>query len=298
MSYVIDRANVMKEREIIQCSFSIMNNKIEYIRPHMDNVKLRKMDVSPYLLTPGHVMLDFNIEHISSPSALKEHTKELIGKGCTTILVSATVHYESELLKAVKRISHIMINSPIDYCIGVRIPIRALTPSFIRQCKRLKIPVLFVELNENDMYQIAWGWIRDALYPYFLAIVPIWMNNPSKGKLKRLTDNWKELLHEERIPTVPICPEPGIPLELNVLRKIGISPLKGEIRIGGDIDYNLYAPKSREFANHKEVNYDMSKPIITVHKGRNIMVNDQYYINPGFGQRLMIKVPGFYTSNL
>ncbi|WP_246942172.1 hypothetical protein [Bacillus pinisoli] len=297
MPYVIDRANVIKELEIIQCSFSIKNNKIEYIRPHMDNVNLLKMDASPYLLTPGHVMLDFQIEHVSSALALKEHVKKLISKGCTTIVVTVTAQYESELQVAVKRIAHLMINSPIDYCIAVKIPSRALTPSFIRQCKRLKIPVLFVELQEVDMYQIAWAWIRDALYPYFLSIVPIWQDEPSKGKVRRLTENWKTLLHEESIPTIPSCPAPGVPLELNVIRKIGISPLKGELRIGGDLDYNLYAEKSREFANQAEVNYDMSNPIITVQKGRTIKVNEQYFINPGFGQRITVKVPGFYDSS-
>jgi hypothetical protein len=297
MPYVINRANVKKEREIIQCSLSIKNNKIEYIRPHMDNVKLMKMDVSPYLLTPGHVMLDFNIEKLTTFSSQKEYIKDLISKGCTTILVSVTVNYEAELKIAIKKIMHVMINSPIDYCIGVRIPIRALTPSFVRQCKRLKIPVIFVDLAEKDIDSIAWGWIRDALYPYYLSLVPIWSDDLTKGKLKKQSESWKEVMKEERIPTVPECPPTGEPLSMNVLRKIGISPLKGEIRIGGDVDYNLYEIKSREFANPEEVNYDMNKPIITVHKGRNIKVNHQFNINPGYGERVNIKVPGFYYSS-
>ncbi|WP_456278555.1 hypothetical protein [Bacillus sp. AK128] len=297
MPYVIDRANVKKEREIIQCSFTVKENKIEYIRPHMDNVKLLKMDASPYLLTPGHIMLDFTVETLTTFASQKDYMKELIRKGCTTLLVSVTVNYEADLKKAIKRISHLMINSPIDYCIGVKIPIRALTPSFVRQCKRLKIPVIFVELAEVDMYNVAWGWIRDALYPYYLSIVPIWKDVSSKGKFKKLTENWTALMSEERIPTVPECPQAGEPLPLNVIRKIGISPLKGEIRIGGDLDYNLYGLKSREFANQGEVNYDMSKPLITVHKGRVIRVVDQFSINPGYGQRVTIKVPGYYSAS-
>jgi hypothetical protein len=296
MTYVIDRANVKKEDEIIKCSFSIKENKVELIRSHMNNVRLVKMDASPYLLTPGHVMLDFKIETLTSFLSYMEHMKELVHKGCTTVLACVSVKYEAELKIAVKRMQHQMINSPIDYCIGVKIPIRALTPSFVRLCKRLKIPVIFIELNEEDMYNLAWGWIREALYPYFLSIVPIWNNNYSKGKLKRATENWKKLLEEERIPTIPVCPKEGEPLPLSVLRRIGISPTKGELRIGGDVDYNLYVQKSREFANIAEVNYDMNKPIITVHKGRNIKIGDQVSINPGFGEQLCIKVPGFFTS--
>jgi hypothetical protein len=155
---------------------------------------------------------------------------------------------------------------------------------------------VFVELNEEEMYSIAWGWIREALYPYFLSFVPVWNKNYTKGKMKRATEHWKELLKEERIPTVPVCPEEGEPLPINVLRRIGISPYKGEIRIGGDVDYNLYIQKSREFANIEELNYDMDKPIITVHKGRNIKVGNQLFINPGFGEQLCIKVPGFFAS--
>jgi hypothetical protein len=262
----------------------------------MNNVHLVKMDASPYLLTPGHVMLDFTIETLSSFLSYKEHLKQLVHNGCTTVLVVVTVKYERELVLAVKRMQHQMINSPIDYCIGVKIPIRALTPSFVRLCKRLKIPVVFVELNEEEMYSIAWGWIREALYPYFLSFVPVWNKDYTKGKMKRATEHWKELLKEERIPTVPVCPEEGEPLPINVLRRIGISPYKGEIRIGGDVDYNLYIQKSREFANIEELNYDMDKPIITVHKGRNIKVGNQLFINPGFGEQLCIKVPGFFAS--
>jgi hypothetical protein len=297
MPYVIDRANVKKEREIIQCSFSIKDNRIEYIRPHMENVKLLKMDASPYLLTPGHVMLDFNIEKLTTFSAYKEYIKGLISKGCTTVLVSVTVRYEADLRQAVKKIQHLMINSPVDYCIGVRIPMRALTPTFIRQCKRLKIPAVFVDLLEEEMDRVAWGWIREALYPYYLSLVPIWGGGYSKGKLKKLTDSWKELMKDERIPTVPSCPSTEEPLSLNVMRRIGISPIKGEIRIGGDVDYNLYLQKSRGFANQEEVNYDMDRPIITVHKGRNIKVGDEFFINPGYGEQVCIKVPGYYSSS-
>lgn len=296
MTYVIDRANVKRDSGIVTCSFSIKDNKIEYIKSHMNNVKFIKMDASPYLITPGHVMLDFKIESLLSYQSYKEHMKELIGKGCTTVLVGVTVKYESELVEKVKRVQHQMINSPIDFCICVKIPIRTLTPSFIRQCKRLKIPAVFVELKEEDMYTIPWGWIREALYPYFLSIVPVWTHDYSKGKIKRLTEEWKVRLLEEKIPTVPLCPNTGEPLALNVMRKIGISPIKGELRIGGDVDYNLYKLKSREFANKDEVNYDMDIPVITVHKGRNIKVGNKFYINPGYGDQLCIKVPGFYSS--
>ncbi|MFZ3588668.1 hypothetical protein ACOI1C_05155 [Bacillus sp. DJP31] len=296
MQYVIDRANLMKDRDIERCSFSIKNNKFDYIRAHMDNMSLLKMDASPYLLTPGHVMLDFKIEKLTSFSAFKERMKELIGNGCTTVLISVTVHYETELVSVYKKIQHLMINSPIDYCIGVRIPFRVMTPDFIRQCKRLKIPVVFIEAREHDMYKMAWTWIRDALYPYYLPIVPLWSQGYSKGKVKKLTEEWKELLNRQGIPTIPFCPSVDAPLSLNVLRKIGISPLKGEIRIGADVDYNLYAQKSREVANVGEVNYDMNKPIITVHNGRCIRAGDKIFINPGFGSQVCIKVPGFFAS--
>lgn len=297
MPYVIDRANVQKENDIVQCSFTIKNNKIEYIYPHMENVRLIRMDFSPYLLTPGHVMLDFGLEKLPSFSDYMEYMKRLISKGCTTILVSVSVRYEAELKAKVKKIQHLMINSPIDYCIAVRVPMRALTPSFIRQCKRLRIPAVFLDMKEDEMYEVAWAWIRDAIYPYFLSIIPIWNDTYSKGKVKRLTEVWKVIMQEEHIPTVPYCPPTHEPLSLNIIRKLGISPLKGEIRIGGDIDYNLYPQKGVEFANFSEIQYDMDKPIITVHKGRNIKVGDEYLINPGYGERLTIKVPGFFTSS-
>ncbi|MFD1738540.1 hypothetical protein ACFSCX_18620 [Bacillus salitolerans] len=297
MTYVIDRANVKKERDIVQCSFTIKNNKIDYIARQMNRVDFFKMDVSEYLLTPGHVMLDFQIEELNNFLTLKNYMKEkLISKGCTTVLFTITIDYEAQLLSKLKKAKHRMINSPIDYSIGIKIPIRALTPSLIRQCKRYKIPVIFVSLSEQDLGRVAWGWIRDALYPYYPCIVPIWREDFTKNKFKKVTEFWQELCLQEQIPTIPFVPSTGEPLPRNVLCRIGIYPLKGDIRIGGDVDYNLYPKKDVGFDNLGEVKYDMDKPIITVHKGRTIKVGDHFYINPGFGEQVVIKVPGYFAS--
>ncbi len=296
MKYVIDRANINKEHGIERISLSINDNRIEYISPHMENVNFIKMDVSSYLLTPSHVMLDFKTENLREFTTFIERMKDHISKGCTTVLVCITIKYESELLTSYKRIRHLMINSPIDYCFAVRIPFRLLSPSFISQCKRLRIPVVFTDVMEGEMNKIAWAWIRESMYPYYLSIVPIWRQGYSPGKIKKITGEWKELLKDEGIPTIPVCPIEDVPLSINVLRKMGISPLKGEIRIGGEVDYNLYRRKSLEFANMEEVQYDMDKPLITVHNGKCIKVGERFYINPGYGKQICIKVPGFFAS--
>jgi hypothetical protein len=297
MTYIIDRANLRKEREIVQCSFAIKNNRIDYVSPHMNNLKFIKMDVSEYVLTPGHIMLDFQIENLKTFSELKVYMKNnLINKGCTTVLTVFNIDFESQITQKLKKLKHVLINSPIDYCIGIKIQIKSLTPDLIRQCKKNKIPVIFLSLSEHEIDSVAWAWIRDALYPYYPCLVPIWKENYSKTKLRRITDYWVELCKREQIPTIPYLPSTNTPISLNELRRIGIYPLKGDIRIGGDVDYNLYEKKDVEFDNLNQVNYDIVKPIITVHKGRNIKVGDNFFINPGFGQEVSIKVPGYFAS--
>ena len=91
-----------------------------------------------------------------------------------------------------------LISSPIDFIIGVRIPVRLITPSFIRKCKREKVPAIFVELEDLDeLEDIPWGWVRDALFPLQLSV---YSNNyflPKEGsqegfvEMERYHAKWK-----------------------------------------------------------------------------------------------------------
>ncbi|UOK56852.1 hypothetical protein MGI18_19085 [Bacillus sp. OVS6] len=135
MAYLIEDANILKNGEIVKTSILIRNNKIDYMSSSLQKMTCMKMNAADYLLTSGHVMLDFSIG--GSFSEIKRiFTEKLIAKGCTTVIAIAETEYERDLPEAIRKKKQMMINSPIDYCIGVKVPLKRLTPSLLISCKK------------------------------------------------------------------------------------------------------------------------------------------------------------------
>ncbi|MCZ0754454.1 hypothetical protein [Anoxybacillus sp. J5B_2022] len=88
-----------------------------------------------------------------------------------------------------------------------------------------------------------------------------------------------------------------MPLPLAVLKKIGIYPQKGDLRIGGEVDYNLYAHISSKVAETFVVDYDKHVPVITVHNGKVMKAGDELFFQPGFGRERVVRAPGMFTAN-
>jgi hypothetical protein len=295
--YIIDQANLLKNNEVQRCSLVIDGNRIDYISEQTNQYQWIRMPVSEFLLTAGHVMLDFSFQKPRTFSEFKQYVqKHLIARGCTTLLAVCDVLYEKQLPKALHQLRQHLLNIPIDYFIGVKIPLRTLTPSFVRACKRLKIPVIFIELQgEEPLHEVPWSWIYESLYSYPLTLVPHWMNNVRQKKLEA---SWCKLLSAHRIPFIPFSLQERTPLSLDVLKKIGIYPQKGDLRIGGEVDYNLYERQalSCSVAEKAIVDYDNHVPVITVHKGRLIKVQDRFFFYPGFGKERTICAPGMFAA--
>jgi len=294
--YIIDNAHVVKNGRLERCSFVIDGNRVDYLSKNMDFYKSIRMSVGGFLLTPGHVMLDFSMQVPRSFTEFKQYMQQhFITRGCTTLLVVCDVLNERELPNALQKLRRNLLNSPIDYFIGVKTTLRTLTPSFLRVCKQHKIPVLFIELQgDEELDKVAWGWMYETFASYPVALVPHWKQEVSK----RMQGRWCEVLSNYRIPYIPFSLKEHTPLSLDVLKKIGIYPQKGDLRIGGEVDYNLYlwSPLSGSVAETTIVDYDKHVPMITVHNGRVIRAGEHVYFYPGFGKERIIRAPGMFVA--
>lgn len=301
MKYMIDQAEILMGNTVQTFTLLIENNRIDYMSKNLNKLQYLRMDVSSFVLTPGHVMLDLSFPLDLNFSKFKEYfQKKFLQHGCTTVLIGCHVEYEREILEKINALRVRLLNCPIDYYLCVKIPQRALTSSFVRQCKKRKIPALFVEIdNEEKLEKIEWGWIREALFGYFLPLVPIWKIGQESKKTKlKLEEKWREIMRFNQVPAIPYSLTEHFPLDKNVLKKIGISPHKGEIRIGGEVDYNLYykADLGINVAENVNVDYHIHSPKITVHKNQLLKVNQTIYFRPGFGNECIVKTPGFFKA--
>jgi hypothetical protein len=255
------------------------------------------MEIGEMIVTPGHVMVDFSFQQPRTFAQFKQYVQQsLIKNGCTTLLAVCDVPSERELASALRKLRQHLLNSPIDYFIGVKVPARMLTPSFVLACRRWKIRVIFVEIEESDvLHSVPWYWIADIMKTAPLTFVPCWLN---EKRMKRQEAAWRNLLAMHHIPFIPFPLRERTPLGLNVLKQIGIYPQKGDLRIGGEVDYNLYRKEamSRLVAETLIVDYDNHVPVITVHKGRLLKVENQLYFYPGFGTERIIRAVGMFAA--
>lgn len=304
MAYIIDQANILKENKIAKCSLLVKKERIDYISNNMDRYNYNKMDLSQFILTPGHVMLDYSL--VSSVKPFHQFKQELlddfISKGCTTILSICDVNFERQLTKTLNDVKHRLLNCPVDYYTGIRVPIKILTPSLIRSCKSKGISLVIVEIDEDDnLFRIPWGWIRDAQFSYPVPIIPQWnfKNQIHSRKDKQHSNLWQEIIEDNYVTSIPDCPEEKVPLSLDVLKKIGIYPAKGDIRVGGELDYNLYDINDISYSVEEKPHLDYHKliPRISMHKGKFLKVDNEIFFRPGFGDECKVKKPGHFASS-
>ncbi|TMU86765.1 hypothetical protein FGG79_01045 [Bacillus sp. BHET2] len=296
-TYIIDNANWVKDTKIIQTSLMVKDNKVSAIRDSFTYYRYMKMDVSPFMMTPGHVMCDLEVPKGSDFNSIKSYyLNEFIHKGCTTILTAFSIKYEYEFLKELSERKTSLLNCPLDYTIGLKTHAKLLTPSIIRLCKRHKVPVIWVPIDEMESFRdVRWGWIKGLLYDYPITFVPFFSTSiDNKTKLKHLKI-WQNSMEIEKIPHLSYEIPQKAPLPLDILKKIGIYPFRGNFLVGGELSYNLYLKSDIE-KDTEPLSFLYEHHVLkcTMNRGKYHYVNNEGYFYPGAGEELIIQTPGYF----
>ncbi|MCM3440788.1 hypothetical protein AB3Z07_16550 [Metabacillus halosaccharovorans] len=296
MCYIIDKVGILKSDRIEQTTLLVNQNKIEFMRQSMDNIKFMRMDLSSYLITPGYVMLDFSLHSLLPFQDFKQQIIRYLKKGCTSLLTVVDIKYEKELVSNVKKRRHLMINSPIDYYMAIKLSLKSLNQSVLRKCKQQQVSIVFVEINKDDRLDLtSWGWIRDAMFSNPITLIPFTSDETlSPFKKNRLLQEWNRIVREHRISSVYEFLEEGTPLSKEILMKLGIYPVKGDIRVGNKLNYNLY--KLEELKYHIDgkpiIQHNEISPTFTSHNGKLININGDILFLPGKGEECFISISG------
>ncbi|MED3625286.1 hypothetical protein [Neobacillus thermocopriae] len=298
MAYIIENANILKNNKIILRSFLIDNNRITTIHNRSENYQFIRMNFEQFIMTPTFVVLHSNIPSTNTFQEMKQFMIEnFLRKGSTTLLTYIKVIYEDELAAKLKEFKMKLNSSPVDIMIGVRIPIRLVTPSFIRKCKKEKIPAIFVELSgQDELEAVPWGWIKDALFPYNCPLIPV-ISSLQKKERKTVLLKWKETVIKEKIPAIYEELKENEPLPVKVLNQIGLYPHKGSLLNGTELSYNLYF-QSREIKNVDEqtlFHYHGDRLAVTVHRGKIVRAGSKVIFMPGYGEFVEVRKPSFFS---
>ncbi|MDR7238668.1 hypothetical protein [Neobacillus drentensis] len=299
--YIIENANLLKDKQLKTCSLLISKNRIDKIDSHFSHYQLIKMNAGPYIMTPTYVLFNSTIPQMKSFQELKKCLiEEFLMKGCTTLFTYVNVSYENELTSKITALKTGLLSSTIDYLIGVRIPIRLITQSFIRKCKKEKISAIFVDLqNVHELEKIPWGWIREAMFPFNSPLIPI-ISSVQKKEVKSVLSKWNSIMKRESIPALYEEIEENHPLTIPVLNKIGLYPQKASLMSGTEVSYNLYS-KTNEIMNIDELNlfhYHSDRLMVTVHKGTVVRAGENVIFKPGNGEFVRVRTPSFFSLSI
>ncbi|RSK27421.1 hypothetical protein EJF36_11285 [Bacillus sp. HMF5848] len=301
--YLIEKATVVNESGVARnVSFVVNKNYIEYIGTHTLSYNVWRMDVSDYIMTPGFVMYDhFDTKQKPFSESKQYFEVNCLQKGFTSMLVSTNITYETDIPSALRKLESMLLNCPIDYYLAIRVPLYLLRPETIRICQKYKIPVLFVNLpsDVNELANVPWGWIRDAIFHYRIPVVPNWAeyDQQTSKDLARVKQLWLTYTNQYFIPTDLEAPLAKMPLSKSLLAKTGIYPQKGDFRIGGEVDYNLYNKKLFEDETVEQprfIDYHKHNPVITVTNGIVTKAGADVLYRPGKGKKRHIVIPGFF----
>lgn len=215
------------------------------------------------------------------------YAKECLSKGATTVIFPVSLDYEKKLDLRLDQARKSLMTFPLDYVLILRIPLSLVRPSLLRRCKQLRIPALLVAFHSTEeLDSVAWSWMREAVFPYKLVLVPEYLDGSCEPS------RWEECMIKEKFPYLPqaVLYEP---LPKDSLKKLGIFPYRGIIRHDGDISYNVIEENRLECLIPDKKTYD-DYIQYTVFHNRVIRAGDRFFLDEGPGEELRITVPGYF----
>jgi hypothetical protein len=300
MAYIIENVHLLKGQASIDTNILVEGQRIISAISKFERYKYMRMDAGQYIMTPTHVLFDTNLPVKESFKERKEYyLNNFILKGSTVVFTTVKIQFERQLEEKFKQAKSDLLDSPIDFVLAVSVPPRLLNPGFIRKCKKMKVPAIFLEIDEMDTLKtMPWGWIKEALFPYNCPIIPIFPDNKQKKGRQLQLNAWSDLMKKEKVPAVyEDLANPG-PVPRSILKKTGIFPEKSNLHNGGELSYNLYtiSPETK-YRDEHGLFFQSKHLAVTVDKGKVIRAGEEVYYRPGKGENVIIKTPGFFTDN-
>ncbi len=294
MHYFMEDVTFLVDNQIKKISLLVQKNEIRYIGYSPPKFNVMKLNVQAFFLTPSFVFYSPNIPSFSFETFKTYFSREYLLKGCGCILTDFAIQYQHQFIEKLEKKRLELLNSPIDYVLGVKLKANILTQKIIQMCNRETIPALFIELdNAQELEGIPWGWIREAAYPNKPLLIPDVSSVVKPLQQRYLLKKWCDILRNEKINHLPKPLPINKPLNLDILKKIGLYPKKGVLKAGGEINYNLILKQEKQ-EHDSAWNDNKIIPHISVNNGEFVIMNQNPIFRPGFGKEIAIHQTGLF----
>lgn len=298
MTYIMENVALVQNNTLIRTNCLIERKQISFLGPIVRNYRYMKMNVEPFIMTAPHVLFVPEIPVDHDIIVQREFfCNRLIKKGCTIFLTYVNINFQFEIQEKLEGLKNKLFNSPLDFAIGIKIPLRLLTVKLMRECKRKKIPAVFVVIEKAEqLEEMPWGWIKEAMFPHNCPLVPVFLEDKLSNEYKRTKMLWQSITSKHRIPSLLNELNERQPLTKLELAKIGVFPYKGSIHHGAEVSYNLYQYRGEinSFQEKAIFKGHQDKLMITVHKGTVIRAGEVVKFQPGYGEHLQFVKPSYF----
>ncbi|MBW8349082.1 hypothetical protein K0H71_06365 [Bacillus sp. IITD106] len=295
MDYIIENAFSIEDGKKTKVSMLVRGSEIRYYGFKSLNYSILKMDASSFIITPSFVYFAPNIPDLPFDEFKAYFSDYFLKKGCGTIITNFHVTRLKDFDKILVNRRKLLLNSPIDYLLGVTVPATILNPLLIIKCKQAKIPIIFVEITRvSELESIPWGWIKDASFPYNPIFIPYFPSSMKSYRQSLHLRKWNSTLQSEKLSHLSQPLQTDQPLTMEITKKIGLYPKKGILKVGGEISYNLYL-QDNELNNGDSIDFNKRVPSISVQKGKFSIVNGKPIFRPGYGDEITIKKTSLFV---
>ncbi|WP_157796489.1 hypothetical protein [Bacillus sp. FJAT-45037] len=306
MVYVFDELKKVDDQFNDSRSYLVSDGTIRYMNKEMNRWKGYRVSGKGFSIQAGHVMTMPKMTTPLNVYQFKQYQKELISKGCTTLIHFSKADYEKDLSYAIKRAKHECINSSLDYLVALEIPLRLLRPTVISTCKRLKVPLLKIHIDSiHDFTSVEWDQISQRMLTYPIVLIPIFKEMNEK-KERQYLELWKWFCQKYRIQTEAL-PGNQVGWSKKALQKIGVAPLKGELLVSSDFDYQLFHQNQSvgctieneqgfSLEAQSKLDYDKREPNIVGLRNRLLKVENTVHLYPGYGRQIQFASPRRFLS--
>ncbi|RKL67577.1 hypothetical protein CR203_09510 [Salipaludibacillus neizhouensis] len=264
----------------------IENRSIRYYNKAFSKKNIMTLDTTTFDVRAGKVTMDADISNAYIRGEGVSYSKRLLLGGYSSFIHIVDISYESQTDVILDKSRRALMNCPLDYIHGVRLPITKLTPSWIRLLKNHSIFLICIKPKTvESLLSIPWGRILEAAFPKRMMFVldPDIETENEKG-LKEIEQAWSRLITRFSINSFMEISSFTNDLPLLFLKRMGLYPHKGSFDSGSDADYFMY--EKNDPMKNKYI-----APAIIVQKGEILKAGTSWYLDNKKGKELKYIIP-------
>lgn len=288
MKYVMPVWDEGSRREKV---IQIEDRSIRYYDKALSQKNIISLDTSTFQVFPGKVTMDTEISEEFLNGHGLSYSKRLLLSGYSAFIHIIDINYERHTNSLLEKSRAALKKCPIDYIFSVRVPLKKLTPSWVRLLKKQSISLICIQLSANEsLFEIYWERILEAAFPKrMMFILDSQTTEGNEKDYARICGQWSKLINRFQINSYVDVPIPGEELPLLFLKRLGLYPYKGSFDSGSDADYFMFE------VNTEKVD-KIPTPAIIVLKGEVIKAGKSWYLHNKTGKEMRSIIPEQFLS--